>query len=307
MKLRKTAAVAAVVVALAASATACGKDRDTDDGKKADPGAGSSAPAVPTYKVNTAADVKGSPVFEKIKGKKITIGTKADQPFLGFENPSDKTRSGFDVEIARMIAADLGFDKDHITFKTVPSESRETQIANGGVDLYVGTYTINDERKKQIDFGGPYYIAGQDLLVKKDSDIKGPDDVKGKKVCSATGSTPLKRIKEAKYGAKEVKAQQGYQLCVQELINGTVDAVTTDDAILKGYAAQNKGALKVVGNPFSKEPYGVGLKKGDKALRDAVNNALEAHMKNGDWKKAYDATLGQSGAAAQEPPAVDRY
>ncbi|WP_171162722.1 glutamate ABC transporter substrate-binding protein [Streptomyces sp. I05A-00742] len=305
MKLLKTAAAAAVVVALTASVTACGKDREDD--KKDTAAGGSSAPPPPTYKVNSAADVKGSPVFEKIKGKTITIGTKADQPFLGFENPSDKKRSGFDVEIARMIAADLGFDEAHIKFKTVPSEAREIQIANGGVDLYVGTYTINDERKKQIDFGGPYYIAGQDLLVKKDSDIKGPDDIKGKTVCSATGATPLKRIKEAKYGAKEVKAQQGYQLCVQELISGTVDAVTTDDSILKGYAAQNKGALKVVEKPFSKEPYGVGLKKGDKALRDAVNNALEAHMKNGDWKKAYDATLGQSGAAAQEPPAVDRY
>ncbi|MEU2513350.1 glutamate ABC transporter substrate-binding protein [Streptomyces syringium] len=306
MKLRKTAAAAAVVLALTASATACGKSGSPDDkGDKASGGA--SAPALPTYKVNTAADVKGSPVFEKIKGKKITIGTKADQPGLGFENPGTKKRSGFDVEIARMIAADLGFDEAHIEFKTVPSEARETQIASGGVDLYVGTYTINDERKKQVGFGGPYYIAGQDLLVKADSDIKGPDDLKGKKVCSATGSTPLKRIKEAKYGVGEAKAQQGYQLCVQDLVNGSVDAVTTDDSILKGYAAENKGALKVVEKPFSKEPYGVGLKKDDKALRDAVNNALEAHMKNGDWKKAYDATLGLSGAAAQTPPAVDRY
>ncbi|MGW1072012.1 PhnD/SsuA/transferrin family substrate-binding protein, partial [Streptomyces sp. NPDC002537] len=154
---------------------------------------------------------------------------------------------------------------------------------------------------------GPYYIAGQDLLVKADSSIKGPDDLKGKKVCSVTGSTPLQRIKEAKYGVAEAKAQQGYQLCVQDLVNGTVDAVTTDDSILKGYAAENKGALKVVGNTFSEEPYGVGLKKDDKALREAVNNALEAHMKNGDWKKAYDATLGLSGASAPTPPAVDRY
>ncbi|MGW1076523.1 transporter substrate-binding domain-containing protein, partial [Streptomyces sp. NPDC002537] len=154
---------------------------------------------------------------------------------------------------------------------------------------------------------GPYYIAGQDLLVKADSSIKGPDDLKGKKVCSAAGSTPLKRIKEPKYGVAEAMSQQGYQLCVQQLVGGSVDAVTTDDAILKGYAAENKGALKVVGNPFSKEPYGVGLKKDDKALRDAVNNAIEAHEKNGDWKKAYDATLGLSGVPATTPPAVDRY
>ncbi|MEV8477081.1 glutamate ABC transporter substrate-binding protein [Streptomyces sp. NPDC051173] len=300
MKLRKTAAAATVVLALAASA--CGKSGSPDD-----KGGGQSAPAAPTYKVNTAADVKGSPVFEKIKGKKITIGTKADQPGLGFENPSTKKRSGFDVEIARMIAADLGFDEDHISFKTIPSEARETQIATGGVDLYVGTYTINDERKKQVGFGGPYYVAGQDLLVKADSSIKGPDDLKGKKVCSAAGSTPLKRIKEAKYGVAEAMSQQGYQLCVQQLVGGSVDAVTTDDAILKGYAAENKGALKVVGNPFSKEPYGVGLKKDDKALRDAVDDAIEAHEKNGDWKKAYDATLGLSGIPASSPPSVDRY
>ncbi|MEU3753700.1 glutamate ABC transporter substrate-binding protein [Streptomyces olivoreticuli] len=305
MKLRTTAAAAAVVV-LALTASACGKSGSPDD-KNDKASDGKTAPAAPTYKVNTAADVKGSPVFEKIKGKKITIGTKADQPGLGFENPSTKKRSGFDVEIARMIAADLGFDEDHISFKTIPSEARETQIATGGVDLYVGTYTINDERKKQVGFGGPYYVAGQDLLVKADSSIKGPDDLKGKKVCSAAGSTPLKRIKEAKYGVAEAMSQQGYQLCVQQLVGGSVDAVTTDDAILKGYAAENKGALKVVGNPFSKEPYGVGLKKDDKALRDAVDNAIEAHEKNGDWKKAYDATLGLSGIPATTPPAVDRY
>ncbi|MCD9145601.1 glutamate ABC transporter substrate-binding protein [Streptomyces albireticuli] len=306
MKLRKTAAAAAVVLALTATATACGKSGSPDD-KSDKAGDNKSAPPTPTYKVNTAADVKDSPVFEKIKGKTITIGTKADQPGLGYENPGTKKRTGFDVEIARMIAADLGFDEAHIKWQTIPSEARETQIASGGVDLYVGTYTINDERKKQVGFGGPYYIAGQDLLVKADSDIKGPDDLKGKKVCSASGSTPLKRIKEPKYGVAEAKAQQTYQLCVQEVVNGTADALTTDDSILKGYAAQNKGALKVVGNPFSKEPYGVGLKKEDKALRNAVNDALEAHMKNGDWKKAYDATLGLSGVAASNPPAVDRY
>ncbi|MHA7961582.1 glutamate ABC transporter substrate-binding protein [Streptomyces sp. L500] len=307
MKLRNTAAAAAAVIALAASATACGKSGSPDDKSDKSSGGASAAAELPKYQVNSAADVKGSSVFEKIMGKTITIGTKADQPGLGFENPGTKKRSGFDVEIARMIAADLGFDEAHIKFVTVPSEARETQIASGGVDLYVGTYTINDERKKQVGFAGPYYVAGQDLLVKADSSIKGPDDLKGKKVCSVTGSTPLKRIKEAKYGVAEAKAQQGYQLCVQELVNGSVDAVTTDDSILKGYAAENKGALKVVGNPFSKEPYGVGLKKDDTALREAVNKAIEAHEKNGDWKKAYDATLGRSGVPASTPPAVERY
>ncbi|MBB5937513.1 glutamate ABC transporter substrate-binding protein [Streptomyces zagrosensis] len=300
MKLRKTAAAAVVVLALTATATACGKEGSPDEDKK-----DKNAPKL-SYKVNSAADVKDSPVWSKVKGKTITIGTKADQPNLGYEDPSTKERSGFDVEVARMIAAELGFDEKHIEWRTVPSEARETQISSGGVQLYLGTYTINDERKKQVDFGGPYYLAGQDLLVKKDSDIAGPEDLKGKKVCSVTGSTPLKRIKEKKYGVSKAKAQQGYQLCVQDLNNGQVDAVTTDDSILKGYAGQNDG-LKVVGKPFSQEPYGVGLKKGDDALREAVNKAIEVHQKNGNWKKAYDATLGKSGVAAPTPPKVDRY
>ncbi|WEV25004.1 glutamate ABC transporter substrate-binding protein [Streptomyces sp. 71268] len=300
MKLRRTAAAAAVVLAMAVTATACGKEGSPDDDNQ-----DKDAPKL-SYKVNTAADVKDSPVWSKVKGKKIKIGTKADQPNLGYEDPSTGKRSGFDVEIARMIAAELGFDEQHIEWKTVPTEARETQLSSGGVDFYVGTYTINDERKKQVDFGGPYYLAGQDLLVDKDSDIKTPEDIKGKKVCSVTGSTPLKRIKEKKYGVAKAKAQQGYQLCVQDLNNGQVDAVTTDDTILKGYAAQNDG-LRVLGKPFSEEPYGVGLKKGDKALRDAINDAIETHQKNGNWKKAYDATLGKSGIPAPTPPKVDRY
>ncbi|GAB2615464.1 glutamate ABC transporter substrate-binding protein [Streptomyces capparidis] len=307
MKLRKTAVVACAALTLLATA-ACGKEGSPDDEQPGSGGSNASdAPKLPTYEVKQDVAISGSPTFDRIKGKKITIGTKADQPGLGYENPSTKERTGFDIEIAKMIAADLGFSEKQIEWKTVPSEARETTIAAGQVDLYVGTYTINDERKKQVDFGGPYYIAGQDLLVKKDSDIQGPEDLKGKKVCSATGSTPLKRIKEKKYGVAEAMAQQGYQLCVQQLNNGSVDAVTTDDTILKGYAAQNPDALRVVGKPFSEEPYGVGLKKGDDALRTAVNDALEAHQKNGDWKAAYDATLGLSGSAAPEPPAVDRY
>lgn len=305
MKFQKSAAIAFAACALIATA-ACGKEGSPESDEPAKGGKdGNEAPKLPTYEVKKDANLSGSPVFDKIKGKKITIGVKADQPNLGFKDPGSGKRSGFDIEIAKMVAADLGFAPDQITWKDVPSEARETQISSGGVDLYVGTYTINDERKKQVSFAGPYYVAGQDLLVKADSDIKSTDDLKGKTVCSATGSTSLERIKEPKYGAK-TKAQQTYQTCVQALSSGSVDAVTTDDAILKGYAAQNAGALKVLGKPFSKEPYGIGMNKDDKVLRDAVNDALENHEKNGDWKKAYDATLGLSGSPA-EPPALERY
>ncbi|OAH14705.1 glutamate ABC transporter substrate-binding protein [Streptomyces jeddahensis] len=305
MKLRKSAAVAAIAV-LSLTATACGGESGTAGDKPSNPATGENAPKLPTYTV--AKDVQiDSPTLERAqKAGKIVFGAKNDQPFLGFED-TDGTRSGFDIEIAKMVAADLGFSADQIEFKTVDSGVRETTISKGDVDLYVGTYTINDERKKQVGFAGPYFMAGADLLVRKDeTEITGPDTLKGKTVCSIVGSTPLQEIKRPKYGAKTVELAK-YSECVQQLLNNEVDAVTTDDAILKGYAAQRPEKLKVVGKPFTKEPYGVGMAKDDKALRDAVNDALEAHQKNGDYKKAYDATLGLSGSEYTEPPALERY
>ncbi|MER6143838.1 glutamate ABC transporter substrate-binding protein [Streptomyces sparsogenes] len=294
MSIRKTAAAASVVLALAATAACGGKEGNAGDKPKGG--------EVISGKYTVAKDVKlDSPTLKAAQKRgKLIIGAKADQPYLGFEDTTGK-RSGFDIEIAKMIAADLGFSEDQIEFKTVDSNVRETSISKGQVDYYVGTYTINDERKKQVGFAGPYYVAGADLLVRKDDkDITGPDAVKGKKVCSIVGSTPLQEIKKAKYGAKTTELGK-YSLCVKQLLDGQVDAVTTDDAILKGYAAQRPSKLKVVGKPFTKEPYGVGMNKDDKALRDAITDALEKHIKNGDYKKAYEGTLGKSGSAYVAP------
>ncbi|MFD8385564.1 glutamate ABC transporter substrate-binding protein [Streptomyces sp. NPDC059679] len=294
MRIRKTAAAASVVLALAATAACGGKEGNAGDKPKGG--------EVVSGKYTVAKDVKlDSPTLKAAQKRgKLIIGAKADQPYLGFEDTTGK-RSGFDIEIAKMVAADLGFSEDQIEFKTVDSNVRETSISKGQVDYYVGTYTINDERKKQVGFAGPYYVAGADLLVRKDEkDITGPDSVKGKKVCSIVGSTPLQEIKKSKYGAKTTELGK-YSLCVKQLLDGQVDAVTTDDAILKGYAAQRPSKLKVLGKPFTEEPYGVGMNKDDKALRDAISDALEKHIKNGDYKKAYEGTLGKSGSAYVAP------
>ena len=307
MKFRKTAAAAFAVLALTATATACGgKQGSAGDKQSAKPG-DKNAPKAPAYTV--AKDVKlDSATLKKARKRgKIIIGSKADQPYLGFEDQATKERSGFDIEIAKMLAADLGFSEDQIEWKTVDSGVRETAISKGQVDFYVGTYSINDERKKLVGFAGPYYKAGADLLVRKDEkSIQGKDSVKGKKVCSIVGSTPLQEIKKPEYGAKVVELAK-YSDCVQQLLTQQVDAVTTDDAILKGYAAQNPEKLRVVGKPFTVEPYGVGLNKSDKALRNFFDDKLEAHVKDGTYKKIYDATLGLSGSSYVEPPAVERY
>ena len=291
MQLRRLAALA-MVGALAL--TACGKEGDT----------GTSG-----VKVDAAKDVAvaGSPTFDKIKARgKVIIGVKEDQPNLGFKDPTTNKFSGFDIEMANLIAAKLGFAADKIEYKAIPSANRETAISGDQIDYYVGTYSITDKRKNQISFAGPYFIAGQDLLVRKDdTSITGPDALSGKTVCSATGSTSIQRIKEKYPQAKTVEFQK-YSQCVEQLIGKQVDAVTTDDAILKGYAAQQADKIKVLGKPFSEEKYGIGLPKDDKALRDKVNDIIEASIKDGTWKKIYDGTLGKSGSPA-EPPQVNRY
>ncbi|MEU6826609.1 glutamate ABC transporter substrate-binding protein [Streptomyces atriruber] len=301
MKLRKSAATAAAIAALALTATACG-GKEGSAGDKPE-GPDSKDTKALSYSVKKDASVDSSVFKDAKKRGKLVIGAKADQPYLGFQDQSTKEYSGFDIEIAKMIAADLGFSADKIEWKTVDSGARETAVSKGDVDLMIGTYTINDERKKQIDFAGPYYHAGASLLVRKDEkDIKGPETVRGKKVCSIVGSTPLQNIKKPKYGAKVTELSK-YSECVAQMLNNQVDAVTTDDAILMGYAAQNPKKLKVVGKPFSDEPYGVGLKKGDKALQKAVADAIKAHQENGDYKKAFDATIGKSGSEYKDPPA----
>ena len=231
--------------------------------------------------------------------KKLTIGVKADQPGLGLQTGS--TYSGFDIEIAKIVAKGLGVDESGITWKTTVSANREPYIQQGQVDLVVATYTINDTRKQVVNFAGPYYVAGQDLLVPVNSTITGPESLAGKKVCSVSGSTPAKRI-QTDYKTAQLQQFDSYSKCVTALAGNQVDAVTTDDIILAGYASQEQyaGKFKVVGKPFSTEPYGIGLKKTDTAGCNKINEILKTAASDGSYKAAWDASLGKSGKAAPE-------
>ncbi|KQX12883.1 ABC transporter substrate-binding protein [Streptomyces sp. Root431] len=263
---------------------------------------------LPVYQVQSGFTLPDSGTWNRAKKRgKLVVGAKEDQPYMGEKDPATGRYSGFDIEVAKMMAASLGFEPSDVEFRTIASANRETALQNGQIDYYVGTYTINDNRKKLVGFAGPYYQAGQSLLVRTDeNDIAGPQDLAGKRVCSAAGSTPYQRI-EKDYPKAELVAYDTYSVCVDNLLTYQVDAVTTDDTILMGYAAKVPDELKVVGKPFSEEPYGIGVPRGDNALRFALDDAIAAHEKNGDWKKAYDATLGLSGVPAPTPPAIDRY
>ncbi|MFG2046342.1 glutamate ABC transporter substrate-binding protein [Micromonospora sp. NPDC048935] len=276
MRIKRIAAVAAVA-ALAVTMTACGGDEGGSTG---------------------SSGAKGI-VGKAEKQKKLVIGVKADQPGLGLQTGSQY--EGFDIEIGKIIAKGLGVDANNIEWKTTVSNNREPFIQQGTVDLVVATYTINDERKQKVNFAGPYFIAGQDLLVKADSTITGPEGLEGKKVCSASGSTPAKRI-QSDYPKAKLQQFDAYSKCLPLLENGQVDAVTTDDIILAGYAAQSQyaGKFKVVGKTFSTEPYGIGLKKDDKDGCEKVNEILKTAASDGTYKAAWDTSLGKSGKAAPE-------
>ncbi|MGE7437835.1 glutamate ABC transporter substrate-binding protein [Kitasatospora sp. NPDC001175] len=290
-----------VLVLLCALLTACGKPGTP-------PPKGPQASALPGYPVQNAAAVQGSPTLDRARARgRLVVGAKEDQPYLGWRDPATGQYSGFDIEIAKMVGADLGFGVGQIEFRTIASANRETALQNGQVDYYVGTYTINANRKKLVGFAGPYFIAGQSLLVRRNEhSIHGPQDLAGKKVCSAAGSTPYQRIRQD-YPKAHLVGYDTYSACVDNLITAQVDAVTTDNAILQGYAAKAPDELKLAGKPFSTEPYGIGVPKDDRVLRLAIDDALVRNMRNGNWKKAYDATLGLSGVPAPAPPLIDRY
>jgi glutamate transport system substrate-binding protein len=289
MRIARIAAVVTTAV-LAMGTTACGGDDGGGSGGK-----------------NFAAGT----TMEKIsKAGKLRVGTKFDQPGFGLKGLSGKPE-GFDVKIAEIVAGALGIDNDKIEWTETPSTVREQVIQQDKVDIVVATYTINDKRKEVIDFAGPYYVAGQSILVKADdSTITGPDSFKDgtKKVCSVTNSTPAANIeKYLKDKATQLVLFDVYQKCVDALKGGQVNAVTTDNVILTGFIANNKGQFKLAGTPFTEEPYGIGLKKGDTAFRAFINDTLEKSFTDGSYTKAWADTAGKFDPAPPKTPTINRY
>ncbi|QIX27986.1 glutamate ABC transporter substrate-binding protein [Nocardioides sp. JQ2195] len=281
---------ALIVASLALSLSACGED-------KADEGVAD---------VEDTSFDAGTTMAKLQDAGKITIGTKFDQPLFGLKGP-DGDPEGFDVEMGKIIAAKLGIEAGDIEWVATPSEIRETSISDGRVDIVIATYTINDDRKKLIDFAGPYFNAGQMLMVTADNDeISSVDDLDGKTVCSARGSTPAQNIKD-NYPKVKLELPAEYSDCLEPLRNGQVDALTTDNVILSGYVAQNEGDFKLVGDPFTEEPYGIGLKKGDDEFRDFLNDVIEESYDNGEWEDAWEKTAGTVLDLPAEFPKVDRY
>jgi glutamate transport system substrate-binding protein len=237
-------------------------------------------------------------------GGPFKIGIKFDQPGMGLKEGSKYT--GFDVDVARYVAHQLGHKDSDIQFVEAPTPQRETLLSTGQVNYIVGTYSITPERKQKVSFAGPYFIAGQDLLVRSDETaITGPDTLTGKKLCSVKGSTSAAKVKD-KFPGVQLQEYDTYSKCVEALNAKVVDALTTDNTILAGYASQPayKGKLKLVGKTFSQENYGIGLKKGDTALCTKITDALKKMIADGSWQNFVTTNLGPSGfkPGAGNPP-----
>ena len=263
--------------------------------------------AAPEAEVTPEAEVSfeaGTTMAALNEAGTITIGTKFDQPLFGLAGP-DGTPVGFDVEIGKLIAAKLGIPADGIKWTETVSKNREPFIQSGDVDLVIATYTINDVRKEVVSFAGPYYVAGQDILVLDGNPdgIESVEDLAGKTVCSVTGSTSEKNLIAA---GVTVLPAAGYSDCLEPLRSGAVTAVSTDNVILAGLADQNEGEFEVVGNPFTEEPYGIGLALEDDVFRAWINDTLTEAYEDGSWADAWEATAGKV-LETPDPPAVDNY
>jgi len=289
MRLKKSLSIAALAFATAVALVGC---------------ADSDAPADEPIVEESPEFAEGSTMAKLAEAGTITIGTKFDQPLFGLAGP-DGTPEGFDVEIGKLIAGKLGIAPEKITWTETVSKNREPFIQAGEVDIVIATYTINDARKEVVSFAGPYYVAGQDILVAAGNPegITSVEDLAGKTVCSVSGSTSEKNLIEA---GVNVLPAAGYSECLEPLRNGAVVAVSTDNVILAGLAAQNEGEFEVVGNPFTSEPYGIGLALEDDEFRNWINDVLEEAYADGTWAAAWEKTAGIV-LDTPEPPAVDRY
>ena len=283
MRLSTLTRIAAVAATVVLTATGCGQQAQLGS-------SGGSGPSV----AQDAQFPAGSTMARLKDAGTIRIGTKFDQPLFGLKG-LDGNPVGFDVEIAKIIAAKLGVAPDKITYTETPSRIREEVLQNNQVDMVVATYTINDARKEKVSFAGPYYVAGQDLMIKNDNTaITGPETLKAAnaRVCSVTGSTPAKNIEQYVDPANIVLFDV-YSKCADALRNGQVEAVTTDNVILLGLVDASQGAFKIVGKPFTQEPYGIGIAKGDTQFCQFIDQTLKDAVADGSYAAAWQGTAGK--------------
>lgn len=285
-KMKKWYAALALMMMLTLVLSACGGDKET------------TAPAASTA-VSTAASASpaaapavDSKTLEAIKKRgKLIAGVKYDTKLFGLKDPTSGNVEGFDIDMAKALAKKVLGDETKVELKEVTSKTRIPMLQNGEIDIIIATMTITEERKQQVEFSDVYFHAGQSLLVKKGSPIKGLADIKkGTKVLAVKGSTSAKNIREKAPDASVLEFEN-YQDAFTALKAGQGEALTTDNAILFGMMKQDAN-YEVVGGTFTEEPYGMAIAKGDTGFTQVVNEMLKDMKSSGQYDKLYEQWMG---------------
>ncbi len=292
MRGRSTWLLGLLVVLLMLAVAGCGDDEEEGGGGG---GGGQAAEQQPSAEVRDfPAD---SPLGRIQEAGRITIGVKYDVPPFGFRNPQTGDVEGFDVELGRAIAADLGVEP---RFIEAVSDNRIPFLQDRTADLIISTMTINQERDEEIDFSTPYYVARGRILVPGDSQIQGVEGLRGRRVCTALGSTYEATLKEQAPDA-DLRLVDSYSECLELVQNGAVDAVSTDDVILTGMIIQDE-SLKLVGEQLTTEPYGVGIRQDATEMKEFVDGVIDRYKQDGRWARSYQRWIGQYTQEEQSPP-----
>jgi len=317
--MRARVALAAVAALTVLAAAGCSGDSSPLPGRPSESAA--PAPTNPAAPVDTSCNPRASlkpagalPAPGRMpadsymaviqKRGRLVLGTSQDTLLFSSRNPFSGKVEGFDVDMGRQIAAAIFGDPDKIQIKVIAYDKRVSSAVDGSVDLVADTMTANCARWKDVNFSSIYYEAGQKVLVSSASAAKSIDDLGGKKVCAAKGSTSFDNI--GKVAAKPIPvARAGFGDCLVAFQQNEVDAISTDDTILIGLAAQDPYA-KVVGPRYTEEPYGMAMSNAHPEFTRFVNAVLAKNRANGTWKSTYERWLGDFGAAPQPPVAQYR-
>ncbi len=248
----------------------------------------------------------GTYLAEIQKRGRLILGTSQDTLLFSSRNPLTGAVEGFDVDMGRQIAAAIFGDPDKIQIKVIGYDKRVASVVDGSVDIVADTLTANCARWKDVNFSTIYYEAGQKVLVSSDSTAKRIEDLGGRRICSAAGSTSFDNI--SKVAARPVPvavARPAFGDCLVAFQQNQVDAISTDDSILAGMAAQDPYA-KVIGPRFTEEPYGMAMPREYPEFTRFVNAVLEKNRANGTWTRAYEKWLGDFGPVPRPPAAQYR-
>jgi polar amino acid transport system substrate-binding protein len=244
----------------------------------------------------------GGSFMEKIQQRgRLIAGVSSDTLLFGFRDPLTGNLEGFDIDVAREIAAAIfGTATGHIEYRVLTFAQRIPALTDKAnpVDIVADVMTMNCTRWAQISFSSEYFHAGKKVLVRSDSRARGIGDLDGKRVCAATGSTSLDELK--KHPKIIAVAVDDISDCMVQFQQGSVDSVTGDDTVLAGFVTQDPYA-KIVGEPFTQEPYGLGIAKEHRDFVEFVNGVLERVRANGTWREWYRKHLG---TPVRTPPAA---